>query len=204
MNVNSYLIPAENCRVTTTVSNSRFVTTIGPVTDTDDTKQFLSQIRQEMPDASHHVYAFRIGYGNSIIEGMSDAGEPSGTAGPPVMAVLRGSAIGDIIIVVTRYFGGTKLGTGGLVRAYGDAARAGLSALKTEEKRLRHTLGVEVSYALYEYTRRLIASYEGEIEDETFAGEVTIILRLPIEHLTEFTHRLNELTAGKSQPVILR
>jgi uncharacterized YigZ family protein len=201
--MNSYLVPAETSRVTTTVSNSRFITTIGRVTSADEAKQFLSQIRQEMPDASHHVYAFRVGYSNSVVEGMSDDGEPSGTAGPPVMAVLRGSTIGDITIIVTRYFGGTKLGTGGLVRAYGDAARAGLSALKTEEKRLRHTIGVEVSYAAYEYTRRLIARYEGEIEDESFTGDVTIILRLPVEHYGEFAHQLSELTAGKSQPVIL-
>lgn len=201
--MNRYLIPAENCRVTITVINSRFITTIGHVMSTEEAKQFLSQIRQELSDASHHVYAFRIGYGNSVVEGMSDDGEPSGTAGPPVMAVLRGSTIGDIIIVVTRYFGGTKLGTGGLVRAYGDAARAALSALKTEEKRLRHTLGVEVSYAAYEYTKRLITRYEGEIEDEDFAGDITIILRLPVEHFDDFAHQLSELTAGKAQPVIL-
>jgi uncharacterized YigZ family protein len=201
--MNRYLIPAETCRITTTVSNSRFITTIGHVASADEARQFLSQTRQEMSDASHHVYAFRIGYGNSVTEGMSDDGEPAGTAGPPVMAVLRGSAIGDIIIVVTRYFGGTKLGTGGLVRAYGDAARSGLSALKTEEKRLRHILGVEVSYAAYEYTKRLIEKYEGEIEDETFAGDITIILRLPAEHETEFAQQLSELTAGKSQPIIL-
>ena len=201
--MNRYLIPAENCRVTITVINSRFITTIGHVMSTEEAKQFLSQIRQELSDASHHVYAFRIGYGNSVVEGMSDDGEPSGTAGPPVMAVLRGSTIGDIIIVVTRYFGGTKLGTGGLVRAYGDAARAALSALKTQEKRLWHTLGVEVSYAAYEYTKRLIARYEGEIEDEDFAGDITIILRLPVEHFDDFTHQLSELTAGKVQPVIL-
>jgi putative IMPACT (imprinted ancient) family translation regulator len=79
-----------------------------------------------MPNASHHVYAFRVGHGNSIIEGMSDDGEPTGTAGPPVLAVLRGTQIGDIIVIVTRYFGGTKLGTGGLVRAYPEAAQIAL------------------------------------------------------------------------------
>lgn len=201
--MSSYRIPAGESRVVTTLSNSRFITTVGRVASTDDVKQFLSRIRDEMPDATHHVYAFRVGHGNSVIEGMSDDGEPSGTAGPPVMAVLRGSDIGDAIVVVTRYFGGTKLGTGGLVRAYGDAARAGLSALKTEEKRLRHTLGVEVSYAAYEMVKRLIARYEGEIEDETFAGNITLIFRLPVEHQEAFARDLSELTAGRSQPVIL-
>lgn len=199
----SYLIPAETSKVTTAVSNSRFITTIERVTSTEEVRQTLARIRDEMPDANHHVYAFRIGHGKSVTEGLSDDGEPSGTSGPPVLAVLRGSNIGDILIVVTRYFGGTKLGTGGLVRAYSDAARAGLAALKTEEKRLRHLVGVEVSYAAYEYVKRLITKYEGLIEDETFTGDITIILQLPVEHLRAFDHDLSELTGGKSHPLIL-
>ncbi len=201
--MNSYLIPAEECRITTTVSNSRFIAIAACVTSSDEVRQFLHNIRSEMPDATHHVYAFRIGYGNSIIEGMSDDGEPSGTAGPPVLAVLRGSRIGDIIVVVTRYFGGTKLGTGGLVRAYGDAARAVLAALKTQEKRTRCVVGVEFAYAAYEAIKRLVAKYEGEIEDESFAGEVTLIVRLPVEHYPAFAQDIIELTAGQSQALIL-
>ena len=129
-----YLIPTQTHRVTTAVSNSRFVTTIGHVTSADEAKAFLASVRTEMPDANHHVYAYRVGFDNSVIEGMSDDGEPSGTSGPPVLAVLRGSGIGDVIVVVTRYFGGTKLGTSGLVRAYGDGARAGLELPPTERK----------------------------------------------------------------------
>src|SRR5579871_3558271 len=145
-----YLIPAQTTRVTTAVSNSRFVTTIGLVTTVDEAKAFLSAVRAEMSDANHHVYAYRVGFGNSVIEGMSDDGEPSGTSGPPVLAVLRGSGIGDVIVVVTRYFGGTKLGTGGLVRAYGDAARTGLEALVTERKITKQTLGIEAPYHFFE------------------------------------------------------
>ncbi|MBC6934231.1 MAG: YigZ family protein [Chloroflexi bacterium] len=198
-----YLIPAEENRITTTVSNSRFIATAACVTSSDEARQFIQRIRSDMPDASHHVYAFRVGYGNSIIEGMSDDGEPSGTAGPPVLTVLRGSDIGDVIIVVTRYFGGTKLGTGGLVRAYSDAARAVLASLKTQEKRARCVIGVEFSYAACETIKRLIAKYEGDIEDETFAGEVTLIIRLPVEHFPAFAQDINELTAGRSQAIIL-
>src|SRR5688572_27285209 len=100
-----YHIPAGTQRSEIVVVNSRFITTIGCVQSTEAVKAFLDQTRSEMPDASHHVYAFRVGYGNSITEGMSDDGEPSGTAGPPVLAVLRGADIGDVIVVVTRYFG---------------------------------------------------------------------------------------------------
>src|SRR5262245_11570291 len=97
-----YPTPAGVHRSEITVINSRFITTIYPVVSVGAVKERLAEIRSEMPDASHHVYAFRVGFGNSVTEGMSDDGEPSGTAGPPVMAVLRGASVGDILVVVTR------------------------------------------------------------------------------------------------------
>jgi uncharacterized YigZ family protein len=112
-----YLIPAGTVRVETEVSRSRFIATLGMAETAEAARAFIAGVRAEMPDASHHVYAFRVGYGASVIEGLSDDGEPSGTSGPPIMAVLRGAPVGDVVLVVTRYFGGTKLGTGGLVRA---------------------------------------------------------------------------------------
>lgn len=198
-----YLIPSKTCRTEIMVSNSRFVATITRVSSANEAREFLTAIRAEMPDASHHVYAFRAGYGNSIIEGMSDAGEPSGTAGAPVLAVLRGANIGDIMIVVTRYFGGTKLGTGGLVRAYTEAARAGLSQLKTEEKIPKQVVGIETPYNFYENIRRLISRSSGTIEDETFGISVTIIASLPADNVPEFNRHVLDLTAGQIQPVLL-
>lgn len=198
-----YRIPAQTCRVTTTVSNSRFVTTIGRVDTVDQAKAFLAAVRAEMPSANHHVYAYRVGFGNSVIEGMSDDGEPSGTSGPPVLAVLRGSGIGDVIVVVTRFFGGTLLGTGGLVRAYGDAARTGLEALPIELKIEKATLGIELPYHFFEQVRRLIAQHNGTVDDENFAGEVTVLATFALPDIEPFTAALTELTAGSVHPVIL-
>lgn len=198
-----YLIPAETCRVTTTVSNSRFVTTIGRVDTVDEAKAFLAAVRAEMPSANHHVYAYRVGFGNSVIEGMSDDGEPSGTSGPPVLAVLRGSGIGDVIVVVTRFFGGTLLGTGGLVRAYGDGTRTGLEALRTERKIEKATLGIELPYHFFEQVKRLIAHHNGAIDDETFAGEVTVLASFALDDIPPFTAALTELTAGSVEAVVL-
>ena len=198
-----YRIPAGTQRSETVVVNSRFITTIGCVQSTDEVKTFLEAVRSEMPDASHHVYAFRIGFGNSVTEGMSDDGEPSGTAGPPALAVLRGTDIGDVIVVVTRYFGGTKLGTGGLVRAYSDAARTGLTQLVTEEKIEKTTLGIDVPYTWYEQVKRLIASHQGEIDDETFTAEVALIVTFPVEGIEGFTQALTDLTAGQVSPLLL-
>lgn len=198
-----HLVPAETQRTETIVSNSRFITTIGRVSTVDEAKAFLAQIRAEMSDASHHVYAYRVGYGSSVIEGMSDDGEPSGTAGPPVLSVLRGTAIGDIIIVITRYFGGTKLGTGGLVRAYTEAAHVGINQLKTEEKISKNLLGFDIPYTLYELTKRLIAKHNGTLQEETFEAQITLLVIFPEDKVPTFTNELLELSAGQVEIVVL-
>lgn len=201
--MNGYLVPAETHRIQTIVSNSRFIATVGRVDSVEAARAFLTGMRQEMPDASHHVYAFRVGFGSSVTEGMSDDGEPSGTSGPSVLAVLRGSGIGDVIVVVTRYFGGTKLGTGGLVRAYSDAARDALSALKTERKIERTTLGIEMPYPFYQPVRRLVDQHEGTISDEDFAADVTIVAAFPSDQVEAFSAAVIELTAGSVTPLVL-
>lgn len=198
----NYLIPLETHRTEIIVVNSRFIATAGYVQTVEEAKQFLANMRSEMPDASHHVYAFRVGYGNSVIEGMSDDGEPSGTAGPPALAVLRGTEIGDVIVVITRYFGGTKLGTGGLVRAYTEAAQSVLSTLKTGPNIEKQTVGIELGYPLYERVKRLIGQFDGSIEDETFAADITLLISFPVDQISGFTAALKELTAGQVSPVL--
>ena len=200
---NGYLIPAETCRIELRVSNSQFIASAAPANTVDAAKSFLAGVRQEMPDASHHVYAFRIGYGSSVTEGMSDDGEPSGTAGPPVLAVVRGSEIGDIVVVVTRYFGGTKLGTGGLVRAYGDSARAVLAELKTERKIERKTVGIETPYPFYQPISRLLTRLQGIVLDEQFTADVAIFASFPADLVDTFIGEVVELTAGSVHPTIL-
>jgi len=202
-NPDPYPVPTEIHRIQTEVARSRFIATVSSAPTVDDAKGFLAQIRAEMPDASHHVYAFRVGYGSSVTEGMSDDGEPSGTAGPPVLSVLRGSEIGDIIIVVTRYFGGTKLGTGGLVRAYSEAAHIALNSLKTELKIEKRLLGIELPYNLFEQTKRLIAAHNGVIEEEDFAGEVMVMATFPVADIPLFAAELAELSAGRVELIVM-
>lgn len=137
-----FRVPSATYRGEIEVAHSRFLVTAALAKTVEDAKAALRAVRAEMPDATHHVYAYRIGHGNSVIEGMSDDGEPSHTAAPPILAVLRGSNMGDILVVVTRYYGGTKLGTGGLVRAYSDAARLALNNIKTEYKVARVRLSL--------------------------------------------------------------
>ena len=198
-----YLVPRSPLRESLTVVNSRFLTTICRVDSVAAAREQLAAVRTDLADASHHVYAFRVGFGKSVTEGMSDDGEPAGTAGPPVLAVLRGTEIGDILVVVSRYFGGTKLGAGGLVRAYSEAARRGLAKLETEPRIEWNTVGIEISYALYEQLKILIKHNEGEITGTDFAGTVTVYVRFPHGAIPAFGDGLRELSAGRYEALLL-
>jgi uncharacterized YigZ family protein len=195
-----YSIPKARVRIEIRVSNSRFIATAGPVFSTKEAQEFIRGIRQEMPDATHHVYAFKIGFGASIREGLSDDGEPSGTSGPPVMAVLRGADIGDAVIVITRYFGGTKLGTGGLVAAYTQAAQAVMAEMQTELKIDRTAYSVKVPYAMHESIRRSIHAHDGEISDESYTDEVRINFIVPTERAGGLLAAIRDLSAGTVNP----
>ena len=191
-----YPIPAEETRIEMRVSNSRFIATAARADTVAEAKAFIRHTRQEHTKATHNVHAFIVGYGSSITEGCHDDGEPSGTAGRPVLAVLRGSGLGDTVVVVTRYFGGAKLGTGGLVRAYSDAARAVLEQTPRIEKVERQEIHFSVPYTHYEQTKRLIKEYNGKVTQEEFAADVLLHLNLAAEEVEPFAQAVSELTAG--------
>jgi len=195
-----YRIPKGRYRVEHVVMRSRFIATAGYTPSLDDARSFIQQLRSEMPDASHHVYGFRVGYGRSVIEGMSDDGEPSGTAGPPVLAVVRGSEIGDLTVVVTRYFGGALLGTGGLVRAYTEAAQMVIAELPTTLNTPMVTFGIALPYSLHDAAVRLINSHKGVIIDKDFGSEVTLIISMPQSRFEDFSQRLKDLSKGSVSP----
>jgi uncharacterized YigZ family protein len=198
-----YPVPAEKVRREMMVSNSRFIATLAPVFTVEEAKAFVARMREEFSDASHNVPAYLVGYGSSVTAHCSDAGEPSGTAGQPTLAVLRGSGLGDVAVVVTRYFGGTKLGTGGLVRAYSEAVRIVIEAVPRAEKVLSHTLMMALPYRLLERARLLVAAHYGQILDEDFAVDVTLTVRFAVEHLDAFQSALSELTNGAVQGEIV-
>ena len=198
-----YLVPVETVRTELIIKKSRFLTTIQRATAVSAARESIAALRAAMPDANHHVYAFRVGFGKSVTEGMSDDGEPKGTAGPPTLAVVRGSDVGDILLVTARYFGGTKLGTGGLVRAYTESAQEALRELRTELKVERQLVGIELPYSFYDIVKLMIERHNGTIEDETFEVQVLVIARFIVPDLQRFSTELRERTAGKVSPVIL-
>lgn len=198
-----YCVPAEEIRREIIVINSRFVATLAPVFSVEEARAFLQRMKNELSDASHHVPAYIVGHGESVTTHCSDAGEPSGTAGRPALAVLQGSGLGDAALVISRYFGGTKLGTGGLVRAYGDSARAVVAAVRRAERVPTHTLMFELPYSLLERARRVVAAFDGQVLDEDFTAQVVISARLPSERLAEFQSELTELSSGAIIPEII-
>src|SRR5215203_6159828 len=125
----SYSIPLNEIRLEHVVVNSRFIATIAPVLNVEEARAFIARIKKEFGDASHNVPAYIIGGGNTVSEYFSDDGEPAGTAGRPALIVLRGSGLGDVAVVITRYFGGTLLGTGGLVKAYTESTQLVVNAV---------------------------------------------------------------------------
>jgi uncharacterized YigZ family protein len=201
--VSHYPIPARETRIEIQVLNSRFIATAAPVFTVDQARAFVARIREEYADASHNVPAYLVGHGASVVAHCHDDGEPAGTAGRPALAVLQGSGLGDVAVVVTRYFGGTKLGTGGLVRAYGDAVREVLAVLPRAEKVATHTVVVVTPYSLFERVRLAVEAHHGQILDEAFAAEVTMTARFPVERFAGFQAALQELSNGSLQAEIV-
>lgn len=198
-----YLIPSESARSEIITKKSRFVTTVRLAQSVSQAREAIASSRAEFPKANHHVYGFRVGFGKTVTEGMSDDGEPTGTAGRPTLAVLRGSGVGDIVLVTVRFFGGVKLGAGGLARAYTESAQAALSQLKTELKVERQVVGFEMPYSFYNTAKLLISAHDGIIEDEVFAAQVTVIARFAVPNLAGFHAEVVDRSAGRVNPVIL-
>ncbi len=198
-----YRIPAKEVRTEIQILNSRFVATIAPVFTVEQAKAFIERIKREFDDASHNVPAYVIGHGASVTAHCHDDGEPSGTAGRPALAVLQGSGLGDAAVVVTRYFGGTKLGTGGLVRAYSDAVREVLDLVPRAEKVPTHTLAVEVPYSYFERVRLAVAQHGGQILDEAFAVAVTVTARFAVEDCEAFQETMQELSNGRFEAIVV-
>ncbi len=198
-----HLVPAQITRSEIVVVNSRFIATAGPALSVDEAKALINQVRGEFPDATHHVSAYVIGHGNSVISHCHDDGEPAGTAGRPALAVLQGSGLGDVCAVVTRYFGGTKLGTGGLVRAYGDAVRSVLSIMPRARKVATHLVRLVIPYASFERIKRLVAAHNGRLSGQEFGAEITLTAQLAVDEFELFQGAVREMFNGSRQAEIL-
>lgn len=195
-----YPIPARTHRVEDVVRRSRFITTVAHAPDSEAAHAFVESIRKEFPDATHNCWAFVAGPpGTSAHVGMSDAGEPHGTAGRPMLSVLLHCGVGEIAVVCTRYFGGVKLGTGGLVRAYTDGVQHALEALATLERVDRALLIVALAYQDVDALQRLVAERGVTVEEQEYGENVRYVLGVPISESEAFRQALAEITQGRAR-----
>ncbi|MFP4618458.1 MAG: IMPACT family protein [Spirochaetaceae bacterium] len=190
-------IPAEPARAEIEIKNSKFIALAERAPDRDTVKRRVEELWKLHAEAAHIVWAFIAGKRGDIF-GMSDDGEPQGTAGRPVLEVIKGSAIVDLTVMVIRYFGGTKLGTGGLVKAYTEAAQAAIAALPTEERVLRVSFSLTLPYSRYRPSRELLEERGAAIVEESFAEEVTLSGSIPAGEKETLQNKIADITSGAS------
>jgi uncharacterized YigZ family protein len=195
-----YPVPAAAHRVAQVIDRSRFLATVAPAPTVADAQAVLRAVREEFPDATHHCWAYVVGPPGSTGQvGMSDDGEPHGTAGRPMLTVLRHGGVGDVVAVVTRYYGGTKLGTGGLVKAYGGAVQEALATLPRRDRVDAVALTVRVGYAAIGAVQPLWALHEAVVREEAFAAEATYLLAVPRDRVDALVRAVTDATRGAAQ-----
>jgi len=194
---NRYPIPAELFRCEIEVKHSRFITSIASTDTAEAALTFITKIKQEFPDATHNCWAYLIGPpGSTDRIGLSDDGEPHGVAGKPMLTTIQHSGLGDITTVVTRYFGGTKLGKGGMVKAYTLAVKTALEQLKVAEKIDWVNLSARFDYQFLDSIERLLPDFEVVLQEKLFAEKINLQLKLPAENCADLCTRLTDLTSG--------
>ncbi len=196
----SYLTVARNGAAETEVKRSRFICHVERVTTEDQARAVVDRIRKQHWDARHNCSAFVLGP-DAGIQRSNDDGEPSGTAGAPMLEVLRGREVSDVVAVVTRYFGGVLLGAGGLVRAYSDAVRAALDEVGVRERRLLRLYDVSVDHATVGRLENDLRSRGMAVLGVDYAERATLHLAVPSQDTDELDRGVAELTGGAGTAV---
>ncbi|HEX2945087.1 MAG TPA: YigZ family protein [Clostridia bacterium] len=176
---------------------SRFIATVRPVACEEEAHGFVEALRSKYWNATHNVYAYYI-CGENTQQKFSDDGEPSGTAGLPVLEAIRKLDAEDVAVVVTRYFGGTLLGASGLVRAYGKSATLGLEAAGIVKRQLCIEAGIAMDYSLLGKLQALAASKGYRVKDTIYAQDVDMYLYIPVDEFEAFSALVTETTNAKA------
>ena len=187
MNDQPYQVPKAMAVFEEEIKKSVFITYLARTASIDEAKAFVAEIKAKHADARHNCWGFVAGRPEDSMKwGFSDDGEPSGTAGKPILAQLSGSGIGEITAVVTRYSGGIKLGTGGLVKAYGGGVQQALKLIETEEKRITDTVVLHCDYNLVSLVETLLNQFEGQQVAADYSDRVTMTVELEKRVISEF------------------
>ena len=187
----TYPVPAKQVETLYEIKKSKFIACAGFANSRKSAMALLDSVKQQYPDARHHCWAYVFGNPNSPSSAaMADDGEPSGTAGKPILNVLQHKDIGDIMIIVTRYFGGIKLGAGGLVRAYSAAAQQAIDALEIRQEIKLEALSVDIDFKHEQFVRYLVEQAQGKIANCNYASSVVINVELPLDALEDFRKQM--------------
>ena len=192
----SWVQPIESCQHQTKIKASRFIAEVFPLKTEDEVSVILSEIKKREYTANHHCFAWRIGVGDEEIWRANDDGEPAGTAGKPIYQALVGANLTNVLAVVTRYFGGTKLGKGGLMRAYGGVVQEIVPLLKKSTFVPRVSLECICDFEHANLVYRLVETYEARLLDQDYGESVTIRLRIKQDRADKFSWELHELSNG--------
>lgn len=189
-------IPTARAEAEIEVKKSRFIAIAIPVHSLDDVKKAVALVRSEHPDANHVVHAAVVGKSGTLYSS-SDDKEPKNTAGRPALEVVKGSGITDIAVCIVRYFGGTLLGTGGLVKAYGDSAKEVLKAVPTEELVEKASFRMIMPYSAYTLIKRLLEATEAALEEEKFDTLIEIRGKVPASELEKLKAGAEDIGQGR-------
>ena len=191
------LRPGEVFRVEQTIKRSRFIASVGHTPGVEEAKAFIEQIKAEFEDARHNCWAYCAGAAGSIDRiGASDDGEPHGTAGRPMLTAVTHSGIGEVTVVVTRYFGGILLGTGGLVKAYQSSVKMALEAVPTRIRTKTKRIKFSVEHRFVNQVLRKIETANGRILEKNFDMDADFDVEIPEDLAETFAKELEELTRG--------
>lgn len=199
MNDKPYLIPADSVTFEEEIKKSIFITHLAHTPSIEQAKLFIEHVKQKHADARHNCWGFVAGRPEDSMQwGFSDDGEPSGTAGKPILAQLSGSGVGELTAVVTRYSGGIKLGTGGLVKAYGGGVQQALKLLQTIEKKITTKVKLQLDYGFMPVAQSLYSQFGVEEIEAIYSDDVELILEVELRQLEAFRQTIVNKSGAKA------
>lgn len=199
--MDSYMVPFGEGEAELVEKRSRFIGHVWRVESEEEARARIEETKKHHYDARHNCWCYLIREGNVLR--YSDDGEPQGTAGQPMLNVFQREELTNVCCVVTRYFGGILLGTGGLTRAYGGTAKLALDAAGVSRMRLWAVLAVPCTYPLYERMRLVVEQSGGIVTDADFGADVLLTVTLPAEDVSAFQVKVTELSAGQLEPLLV-
>jgi uncharacterized YigZ family protein len=195
-----YRVPATPARFEHEIKKSRFIGIASRASSAEEAASILATLRREFPNATHHCWAYLLGHPDSSPRiRVDDDGEPLGTAGKPILNVLQHKNVGDVVLVVVRYFGGVKLGAGGLARAYSAAASSVMDVLHSVESTPLVRARLTVDFADEREVRRLLTDLQIVVESADYGTSAGLLLNVPSEDLTDLTKNIADRTRGRAK-----